>query len=256
MTRKSGGKRHVKTVETSFDIIESLRELDHATLGELASELGVAKSTIHRHIVTLHDRGYVVRDGEKYHLSLRFLDVGHWTQTRERTYVLAESKVAELAERTNERVQFIVEENGYAVYVHMESGEHAVKTDTHVGKHTPIHTSAGGLAILSSMDKEEVEEIIDVRGLEPATPYTITDREELFEELESIRNRGYSVNDQGHIEGLRAIGVPVHGPDDEVVGALSVSGPTNRMQGEWFKEELPNLLLGSANELELNAAYQ
>lgn len=255
MDADPGDGRRVTTVETSFDIIEALWAAERATLGELARDLGLAKSTVHRHLVTLRHRGYVVRDDDVYRLSLRFLDIGRWTQTHERAYVLAESKVAQLAERTDERVQFIVEENGRAVYVHMESGEHAVRTDTHVGKHADIHASAGGLAILAHTDRERVEEIIDQRGLERLTPHTFDTPEALFEELESIRDRGYSINDQGHIEGLRAIGAPVMGPEERVIGALSISGPTNRMRGEWFEETLPQLLLGSTNELELRIAY-
>lgn len=256
MRGNTDARRRVKTVETAFDLLESLTSLETATLADLAERHELAKSTVHRHLVTLNDRGYVVRDGDEYHLSLRFLDIGTWTRTRRRAYVLAEPTVAKLATRTDERAQFIVEENGRAVYVHMKAGDHAVKTNTHVGKHVPIHTSAGGLAILAHVERERVEEILDARGLDRLTPHTITEREALFEELESVRNRGYSINDQGHIEGLRAIGVPVCSPDDEVIGALSISGPTNRMQGEWFETEVPNLLLGSTNELELNIAYQ
>lgn len=256
MDSHTSDRRRVKTVDTAFDILESLRDMEKATLGELATQLDMAKSTVHRHLTTLHARGYVVREGESYRLSLRFLDIGNWTQTRDRQLVLAESKVDELAERTKERVQFIVEENGYAVYVHMKAGEYAVRTDTYIGNHTPIHASAGGLAILAHLERERVEEIIDARGLDPLTPHTIINRDRLFEELESIRDRGYSINDQGYIEGLRALGAPVRGPEGAVIGALSISGPTNRMQGERLEAELPNLLLGSANELELNIAYQ
>lgn len=255
MNETNSDRRRVKTVDTAFDLLEALRERSGMTLGGLADRHGIAKSTVHRHLNTLLDRGYVVREGDRYRLSLRFLDMGNSTQTREQAYVLAEPKVEELADRTDERAQFVVEEHGRAVYVHMDSGEYAVKTNTHVGKHNPIHASAGGLAILAHVDRERVEAIVDRRGLERQTDYTITDREELFEELESIRDRGYSINDQGHIAGLRAVGAPVTGSDGDVIGALSVSGPTNRLQGPRLKEELPNLLLGSANELELNIAY-
>lgn len=119
-----------------------------------------------------------------------------------------------------------------------------MKTNTHVGKHNPIHSSAGGLAILANIDRERVESIVDRRGLERQTDYTLTDREELFEELESIRDRGYSINDRGHIAGLRAIGASVTSPEEDVIGALSISGLTNWLQGQFFIEELPNSCWG------------
>jgi len=255
MTEADPDRRRVKTVDTALDLLEALSGSGAPTLGELADRHSLAKSTVHRHLKTLLDRGDVVHEANRYRLSLRFLDMENSAQIREPAYVLAEPKVEELADRTDERAQFVVEEHGRAVYVHIESGEHAVKTNTHVGKHNPIHASAGGLAILAHADRERVEAIVDRRGLECLTDYTITDREALFEELEAIRDRGYSINDQGHIEGLRAIGAPVMSPDGNVIGALSISGPTNRLQGQRFEEGLPNLLLGSTNELELNVAY-
>lgn len=249
------GRNAVKTTDTAFDIIESLWDLETATLGRLADRHDVAKSTVHRHLATLVRRGYVVEEDGEYRLSLKFLDVGQFTRGRVEAYRLAKPKVRELADQTDERAQFIVEENGRSVYVHMSSGERAVRTNTYVGKHVPIHASAGGLAVLAHVEPSRVEEIVERRGLPAYTDHTITSREELYDELETVRERGYSVNDQGHIEGLRAIGAPVRGSDGDVVGALSVSGPTNRMRGERFEEDLPSLLLGSANELELNITY-
>lgn len=246
----------VTTLETALDIVEALREREEATLTEIAAERELAKSTVHRHLTTLERRGYVVRENDQFRLSLRFLDVGEFTRRRRTAYRLAEATVAELAERTEERVQFVAEENGRAVYVHMKSGSHAVRTNTYVGKHVDIHASAGGLAVLAHLPERRVEQILERRGLPARTPQTITDREVLFDELEAIRERGYSINDQGHIEGLRAVGVPVSGLEGDVLGALSVSGPIHRMDGARFEEELPSLLLGSANELELNIAYE
>jgi len=84
---------------------------------------------------------------------------------------------------------------------------------------------------------------------------TITDPQTLYAELERVRERGYSVNKQENIEGLHAVSAPVMDTNGHVFGALSVSGPTHRMKGEWFEDELPDLLLGAANELELNITY-
>lgn len=63
------------------------------------------------------------------------------------------------------------------------------------------------------------------------------------------------MNTQENIEGLRAMGVAVSGPEGDVIGAFSVSGPLNRMKGEWFENELPDRLRGIANEIELNLRY-
>lgn len=255
MTSTNAPENSVSTVDTTFDILEILLACNGASLTELARELDLAKSTVHRHLQTLHHRKYVVREDNNYHVSFRFLEFGKHTQNRKKGYHMAKEKVEELAIETDERAQFIIEEHGQAVYVHREMGSHAVQTDPGIGKRIPLYATSAGKAILTHLPDERVEEIFEQNGLLAMTEHTKTDREELFEEFEHIRERGYSVNKQENVEGLHAIGAPVRDGKGDILGALSVSGPTHRMNGEWFKEELPNLLLGTANELELNIAH-
>jgi DNA-binding IclR family transcriptional regulator len=254
MANSSGEWSQVKTTGTAFDIIELLTELGIADLTTLADELNLAKSTVHRHIGTLQRRGYVVREDGEYQVGLRFAKLGNHAQERNEAYVLAKSKVSELAEETGERAQFIVEEDDYAVYAYVDHGKYAVRTAPGPGSRIPIHTAASGKAILAHLPRERVEEIIERRGLSEITEYTITDPEELWAELEETRDRGYAYNKQENIEGLLAIGAPVTRPGGEVLGALSISGPTHRMKGK-VDNELAELLLGATNELELNINY-
>lgn len=245
----------IKTTDTVFRILEAIQEMDGGRVTEIAEHLDVTKSTVHRHLSTLKEREYVVKRGDEYEIGLRFLDLGQYAKTQNPAYVKAESKVRELASETDERVQFIVEEHGQAVYVARETGEHAVETDPGIGKRVPLHATAAGKAILAHIPESCLEQIIDEQELPKITSNTITDKEELYEELEIIRDRGYSFNDQENIEGLRAVGVPLIGQNDEVIGALSVSGPTKRFTGDRYKREIPELLMGVANELELNIVY-
>jgi len=96
--------------------------------------------------------------------------------------------------------------------------------------------------------RAEVEAYIDRNGLEAVTEHTIADPDVLFEELEQIRERGYATNTEETVEGLGAVSVPIKDHDDGVIGALSVSGPINRVgEGEYSQ-----LLLDTKKELELN----
>lgn len=250
---KRGGE--VKTTGTIFDIIEILREHDGARVTEVADELDLANSTASRHLSTLADKEYVVNEDGKYYLSMRFLRFGRYVRSRKKVYELVKPKVTALAEETNERAEFMVEEHGRSVFVHREVGENAVRADSGIGKYHPLHATSAGKAILAYMPESRVQEIIDSRGLEKFTKNTITDEEELFDHLEEIRRREVSFNKQEYINGLRAVGVPVRSPDGSVLGALSVSGPTHRLKDQWFEEEIPDLLLGTANEIELKIPY-
>lgn len=255
MEKQESERGQLKTPKTAFRIIEAIERLDGAGVTELAIDLDLAKSTIHRHLSTLEDIEYLVCEGDTYYVSLKFLQLGEYSRNRKNAYSLARPKLRELAEETGERAQFIVEEHGLAVYVHRKSGPRAVETDSGIGKRVALHATAAGKAILAHMDDERVNTIIKDRGLPALTAYTITERSSLFEELDTVRERGFSVNDQESTDGLRAIGVPVRGSDDDIIGALSVSGPTHRIKGEIYEQTIPRLLLGTANELELNIAY-
>ena len=247
------GKR-VKTTENAFAILRALKRLHGAGVSELADEVGLAKSTTHRHLGTLAQLGWVVEEADTYRIGFRFLEFGEHARQRKQGYRLAREKVEALADETAERVQFLVEENGRAVYVHRALGEHAVRTDPGIGSRIPSTRPPAGRRSwpdCRSRGSTRSSNAGDWRR----SPHTITSREQLFEGFERIRDRSYSINDQENIEGLRALGVPIRRKNGLVLGALSVSGPTHRMKGEWFNRELTDLLLGTANEIALNVQH-
>jgi DNA-binding IclR family transcriptional regulator len=243
--------RELQTTATSLDVIEILRELDGGRVTELATELDLAPSTVHSHLTTLLTRGYVTKTGDEYRLSLRFLDHGDYVRTRKKAYRIAESYTDQLAQETDCRAVFTVEENGKGVYVHTSSGKHAVWTYSTVGKQFYLHQTASGKAILSGFSKSKVKEIISQQGLPLATENTITDQKVLFDQLKSIRESGIAFNYEEQLEGIKAVGVPVSGSDNRVLGAFSVASPANRLTEDRFEKDIPKILLGVANEFEL-----
>jgi len=256
MTEPVASEPNIQSVETALTIIEGLQEMDGAGVTELAEELEVPKSTVHRHLSTLEQKEYLVREGDSFRLSYRFLDLGGYVRTREKAYEIVKPKVEYLAEQTGERVQFITREHDMGVFVYIESGENAVTTGVRTGIVTHLHTTSAGKAILAHLPPEEIDRIIEKRGLPSRTEQTITDREELLDDLEMVRERNYAFDMGEFVEGLWGVGVPVHGPEESVTGAISVAGPTYRMKDEWFEEEIPDMLLGVVNELELKLTYE
>lgn len=245
------GQRTLKSSETTLAILDLLKERDGARVTELATELDRAPSTIHSHLTTLRAKEYVVKEGDIYHLGLHVLELGNYVQNRKKAYRIAKGYTEQLAEESECRAVFVVEENGRGVYLHTYSGKHAVWQYSTLGKRFYLHQTAAGKALLSTLPDEKVSTIIDQWGLPAKTENTITDPDVLFDELDQIRERGYSFNREEQLEGVKAVGVPVTGPNDEVIGAFSVASPANRLTGEWFSEELPSIVLGVANEFEL-----
>jgi DNA-binding IclR family transcriptional regulator len=245
----------VQTTETSLAIIDVLYELEEARIEQIANTLDIAPSTVYRHLQTLRVNKYVVKEGDFYRLGLQFLTVGGYIRDCSPEYDLAKIACKKLAEKTQERVQFEVEEQGERVFVHTTVGEQAVQADGTIGRRGPLHCSAAGKAMLASMSNKDIEEVIEEYGLEAVTKHTITNRETLLEEIESIREEGIAFNREESTIGLHAVASTVEMPNGELLGALSISGPAHRMDGERFRTEIPSIIRGAAQELELNIEY-
>ncbi|MGM0606083.1 MAG: IclR family transcriptional regulator [Halobacteriota archaeon] len=241
--------------ETLFALIEAIRNRGVAGVTELAEDVGVSKSTVHRHLSTLLAHRYVVRADEGYRLGLRFLDLGGHVRDRFPWTDEISSKVDELASTTGELAQFVVAEHGIGTFVFRRAGSNAVRTESRVGTRVYLHHVAAGKAILSALPDETVQSIVDRWGLPPKTDRTITTEDELLETIDTVRDRGYAVDKGEHIEGLWSVGVPVCNAEGTVLGGLSVAGPTHRLTGDRFEADLPDLLRGVVNEIELNIAY-
>ena len=246
-------KNPVRTTEKSLQIISKLNQVGEARVTTLASEFEMGKSAIHNHLTTLEDYGYVVKDSETktYRLSLKFLDIGSQIRSEKNVYKVAEPKIQELADASGELVHLVVEEDGKGVYLCRAKGEHAVDLDTYVGCRHHMHSTAFGKAILSHLPTERVDEIIDQHGLPAVTTQTITARDELLEELEQTQERGFAVDDEERLAGLRCIAAPIRF-DSDVIGAISISGPTARIDDTWESNEFVNQLCRVANVIELN----
>lgn len=248
-------KHAVKSVETAFQIFDALKELNGAGVSELAAHLDIPKSTVHNYLSTLVQEEYVVKDGSSYQVGIRSLEYGAYARVQLDIYEIAKPEVDELAETTGELANLMVEEHGRGSYLHRARGDKAVQVEAHVGTRVPLHGTALGKAILAHLPRERVDEIIETHGLTGSTPNTITDREELEDELAQIRERGVAFDDGERIAGLRCVAAPILSKKDRILGAISVSGPSNRIRDERFTEELPNRVLETVNVIELNVTY-
>lgn len=234
----------------TLTLVEELANHERAGVTELADHLSLPKSTVHYHLDLLYEKGFVVKEDGSYRLSLRLLNFGESTRNQIQLYDVAKPEVNQLAEMSGELAILMVEERGYGVYLHKAKGSNAIDIDAPIGRHAFLHNRALGKAILANKPEAEVQAIIDQHGLPQTSENTITDEEELSEELAEVRERGISYNDQESIDGLRGIGVPILG-EDAVLGAVSIAGPTARMKEERFEEELPELLQRARNVIEL-----
>lgn len=248
--------RHpVKSLETTVEIIETLKELRSAELRELAGVLDMNKSTVHNHLSTLREHEYVVKDGDAYQLSLQFLTVGGILRDEIDLFEAAKPRVDDLAAESGELVTLATHERGRGVVLYRARGENAVELDTHIGAQLTLHNSALGKAILGHLPEDQMKQVIDQRGLPSETPNTITDEETMFEELERVAEQGWAYDDEERWRGLRCVAASILTEDGAVEGAVSISTAKSRMASDADQAEYVDAVKNTANLIELSIDY-
>ncbi|WP_436348365.1 IclR family transcriptional regulator [Natronorubrum sp. FCH18a] len=255
MARDENRGGTIKSDETLFRIIDALKETGDSGVTELADRLGLAKSTVHKHLVGLERNRYVVKDNGRYRLGLEFLHIGVHVRNQYEFYHAAKDQIDRLAEVTNEAAWLIAHENGLGIFIYGVPHNESFTFDSTIGTWAYLHSNSAGKAILAHLPEKEVDEIIDIRGLPAQTENTITDRDELFNQFDTIRERGYAMNFQEDLRGLHAVATPVI-KDDRPIAAVTVAGAANRLTRERIEDELYEDLLETVDNIELRLAYQ
>jgi DNA-binding IclR family transcriptional regulator len=248
--------RRVKAVDTSCSILSVLREKNGCSIATLSEILDLSGGAVHTHLATLKDHGLVVQDGTEYQLGPQLVPMGQAVKHNSQLYQAAKQEVDQLAEETGECVHIVSEHGGRCIILYEEFGNSAVGTKYHTrSRESPsnyLHNRAAGKAILAYLPAERVNQIVEEHGLPSATEDTITNRDELFDELSAIRSEGYATNDEEEIRGLRAVGAPILDNDGNPLGGISISAPSSRLQGDTFTGKYPDLITETVNIIEVN----
>lgn len=251
-----GSPRFVEATQKSIAVLRHLKAEGPTSLTDLATELGLSKSTVHRHVSTLSREGFITETDAGYRIGLTFLDYGIQAQQAHDLYTAAKPKADSLAEDIGEKVWCMTEENGLGVFIYHCQATDVFRTYTRVGYRGHLHAFAAGKAVLAHLPEDRIDQIISRHGLPAYSPQTTTDREALLDDLQQVRERGVAYNRQESIKGVNAIGAPIITSPGNPVGSISIAGPANRMQGAYFEEDLPARLLGVANEIEVQLEYR
>lgn len=246
--------RSIKSVELTAEIVDQIREMEGATVTELADRIGVTPGSVHTHLSTLKEIGYVVQNDTEYDLGPELMTLGEYVRNNTPLYRASKEEVEQLAKETGEGVHLVVEHRGELFALYERFGPDAVGVEFHEHKREDsfdLHCTAAGKAILAYMDESRRGEIITTAQLPEQTRHTITDREELVADLETVRERGYASVDEEQVLGVRAVSAPITGRSG-IAGSLAISGPTSRLKGERFHEELPERVRHATNVCEVN----
>ncbi len=151
-------------------------------------------------------------------------------------------------EATGETANLGIEQNGHVLFVSQVETNASIRAFFPPGTLSLLHASGIGKALLSQMDTSRIDRFLSNAPLERFTDFTLTTRDQLVENLEQIRLRGYSIDGEERNLGMRCIAAPVFDIHGEAVAGISVSGPTSRVGIDQI-ETLSDAVVAAAREL-------
>jgi DNA-binding IclR family transcriptional regulator len=242
--KEGAERRRLSSVATAIELLKAFSE-DEVEIGisTLAKRLGVAKSTAHRLASTLVAENLLEQDRAtgKYRLGLALFRLGTLVRRRMNVSEVARPLLFSLREKTNETVHLAILDGTEIMYVYFLESTQTVRMRSDLGLRKPAYCTAEGQAILAFRPPEIVQAVVG-KGLQPRTPQTLTDPDRLTKALETVRQKGCAIEDEESEMGVRCIAAPIRDDAGEVVAAVGVAGPVNRLSKKALTAFMPHVI--------------
>ncbi|RKD26773.1 IclR family transcriptional regulator [Ammoniphilus oxalaticus] len=247
----------VKSLGRALQILDFLRKRKVGCgVTEISKELGFNKTSVYRMLSTFVQYGYVEQETEtdRYKLGYKVLELS--SSLLDSIDLRAEAKpfLKELEQLTNEVIHLVVYDRGEVVYIEKLEGNETLRMHSKVGTRAPMHCTSVGKAILAYLPRKEVEKAFDEYPFEPHTPFTITDKESLYQQLDKIKEKGYALDLEENELGINCIAVPIFDHTSNVIAAFSISGPKMRMTEERLSK-LENKVMSIGKQISKRLGY-
>jgi DNA-binding IclR family transcriptional regulator len=248
----------VQSIKRVLNIIEVLSRYPRGmALTELSGLVSLHKSTVHRILSTLISSGYVARDSEnnKYRLTFKLFEIGSRVAGGTSILSFARPYLDTLAEKTGEAIHMVIRDGNEIVYIYKEDPSLSIiRMASYVGLRSSMYCTGVGKAILAAMPLPEAKDIWDSTDVVTYTKKTITSFSRMEQEMALIQERGYSVDDEEHEDGVRCVAAAVKNHAGFPVAAISVSAPVSRLSDDRITELAP-LVIDTAKKISQMMGY-
>lgn len=236
----SGNSTSIQVLHRALDIIEVLAQAEEGVaLSEIARQTDMSKSTVHRILATLKERGYAEQNTlGNYAIGAKLIETVSYhinaldLQTESRPYL------AELRKELDLTTHLGILDGPYIVYVERLSLFPGTRLYTQVGYRSPAYCSSMGKCLLSCLSGDRLNEILDQCSFEPFTKNTYHSPKEFRLLLHRVRQQGWAIDNEEYKLGHRCIGAPIFDYHGDAVAAISASGTITEIPEdkiEWVK---------------------
>ncbi|MEE2945989.1 IclR family transcriptional regulator [Cognatishimia activa] len=222
----------VQSVDRALTILESIAERrTGARVSDIATDVGLAVSTVHRLLTTMEQRHFVQQDPRTggWMIGQRAHGVGESYSLHDSLVVPARPYLRSLRDQTRETANLGVIQSEEAVTISQVESREIMRAIAPPGGRVPVLNSGMGKAIVATWPDEAIASLIRRQGLRKMTSHSLGSEAEAFAEIEKIRQSGYAVDDEEYVIGMRCVAAVVMDHEGEAIAAVSVSGLAARV---------------------------
>jgi DNA-binding IclR family transcriptional regulator len=245
----------VQSVDRALQVLEIVGKLGTAGVTEIATELGVHKSTVSRLIAVLESRGFVeqLSDRGKYRLGFAIVRLAGSTSAQMDLAKESQPICDELAADSGETTNIAILDADRIINVVEAVGPAEITLRSWVGQSCPAHATSSGKVLLAGLSPERVRGLLGDR-LPAYTPDTVTEPAALAVELDEVRRSGWAGVREELEVGLNAVAAPVRDSGGKIIAALSVSGPSYRLEPARL-EAVARMTVAAADRISRRLGY-
>ena len=229
-------KNPIQVIERMTRLLEVLASHPEPLgLKQISQYTHLHPSTAHRILSALSADRLVDRvEPGSYRLGMRLLELGNLVKSRISVRELALPMMRELHAQTGETVNLSVKHDDEIVYVERtSSGRSAMRVVHVIGARAPLHVTAAGKLFLLEAGFARLRDYAKRTGLAPQTKNTLSGMPLLERDLERIQRQGWAIDNEEAEIGVRCVAAGIRDDAGNLVAALSLSTPADRMKVQW-----------------------
>ncbi|HWR62508.1 MAG TPA: IclR family transcriptional regulator [Clostridia bacterium] len=248
------GNTVIQSVSRAIQIIRCFEDNEELGVTEISKIIGLHKSTTFGLISTLEANKLLEKNGNtgKYRLGLELFRLG--TKVNSTLRHIAIPYLEQLVNMYQETVNLVVMDDLYVIYLEKVESTRSMRISTMVGGRLPLYCTAVGKAIMANLSPEELNSKLDRMEFKKYTDKTLYDKNSIIGSFEKIRRAGYAEESEELEIGLSCVAAPIYNHFNIPFAAISLSGPTFRMN-EGFRREIGLTLIRYTQEISVKLGY-
>jgi len=203
------------SVKKAFKILKIISDSSSGLgVSEISKHLKIGKSTVHGITAALEELGVLVRDPlhKKYHLGYTLLELNRKYYRKIELRDIARIPMERLMEKVGETVFMGVVNGDHVTILDVVESHNEMKITSPPGTRLPLLAGATGKVFLAQLEEKKTKEIVKKVGLVRYTSKSLIDSEAFLKEVEGAKRRGYAIDDEEYLLGVRAVAVPIQTP--------------------------------------------